>query len=64
MLCCSVIHLLEIVITGGPIEAVVVLAEVILKFAGLFNQIGAAVHCCVLLNKPVVSMLANYLPAV
>jgi len=52
------------VITGGPIEAVVVLAEVILKFAGLFNQIGAAVHCCVLLNKPVVSMLANYLPAV
>ena len=60
MLYCSVIHLLEIVITGGPIEAVVVLAEVILKFAGLFNEIGAVVHCCVLHNKPVVSMLANY----
>jgi hypothetical protein len=55
-----VIYLLEILTTGEPIEAVEVLAKVILKFTGLFSQIGAVVHCCVLHNKPVVSMLANY----
>ena len=60
MLYCSVIHLLEILTTGGAIEAVEVLAKVILKFTSLFSQIGAVVHCCVLHNKPVVSMLANY----
>jgi len=55
-----VIHLLEILTTGGPIEVVGVLAKVILKFTGLFSQIGAVVLCFVLHNKPVVSMLANY----
>jgi len=60
VLYCSVIHLLEILTTGGPIEVVGVLAKVILKFTGLFSQIGAVVLCFVLHNKPVVSMLANY----
>jgi hypothetical protein len=56
----SVIHLLEILTTGGPIEAAGILAKVILIFTGLFSQIGAVVHCCVLHNKPVVSMLESY----
>jgi len=59
MLYCSVIHLLEILTTGWPIEVVGVLAKVIFKFTGLFSQIGTVVHCCVLHNKTVVSMLAN-----
>jgi hypothetical protein len=34
-----VIHLLEILTTGGPIEAVGVSAKVILKFTGLLAKI-------------------------
>jgi hypothetical protein len=42
---------LEILTTVGPIAAVGVLAKVILKFTGLFSQIGAVVYCCVLNTK-------------
>ena len=63
MLYSVVIHLLEILTIGGHIEGVGVLATVILKFTGLFSQIGAVVHCCELRNTPVVFMMANYWPA-
>jgi hypothetical protein len=60
-----VIHLLEILNTEEHIEESDVLARVILKFTGLFSQIGAVVGCCCeFCNKPAVSMTAYYWPAV